>query len=225
MAYVEGRTEKRTVEQRRGLRIPGYQILLAVLAEPDLLNTTARRLADVAGTGKTAAAETLRRLQDENLIGKVKGRRFLLEARVLLDRWIAGYATHVRPRLVMGTYHTRQRDPKALEQHIEEVLADEPRWGFGGGAAAARLMRHYRGEHTVVHLEKAALNLPKRLHAQRADGGTLVLLRTPGQVAYDGLEPHTVHPLLIYTELLATGEPRAREAAHAIREKHLGHLQ
>jgi hypothetical protein len=224
VAHVEGRTRERAAEERRGLRVPGYQVLFAILAEPDLLNATVRRLADAAGTGKTAAAETLRRLQDENLVGEVKGRRFILETKVLLERWIAGYATHVRPRLLIGTYRTADRDPEALERHVEEVLADELTWGFGGGAAAARLARFYRGERTVVHLEKAPLDLQKRLRAQRADDGPLVLLRAPGQIAFAGVKPRTVHPLLIYTELLVTDDPRAREAANEVWERHLGYL-
>jgi hypothetical protein len=76
----------------------------------------------------------------------------------------------------------------------------------------------------VVHLEQAAIDLPKRLRAQRADGGPLVLVRMPGRVAYEGVEPKTVHPLLIYTELLATGEPRAREAATEVWHRHLEYL-
>ncbi len=225
VAQVEGRTRERAAEERRGLRVPGYQVLFALLAEPELLNTTVRRLADAAGTGKTAAAETVRRLQDENLIGEVKGRRFVLEAKILLERWIAGYATHVRPRLLIGTYRTADHDPEALERHVEAVLADKLTWGFGGGAAAARLARFYRGDRTIVHLEKAPLDLQKRLRAQRADDGPLVLLHAPGRVAFNGIKPRTVHPLLIYTELLVAEDPRAREAANEVWERHLGHLR
>jgi hypothetical protein len=225
VAHIEGRTRERTAEARRGLRVPGYQVLFALLAEPELLNATVRRLAEAAGTGKTAAAETLRRLQDENLIGQVKRRRVILEMKVLLERWVGGYATHVRPRLLIGTYRTADRDPEALERHIEDVLGDELTWGFGGGAAAARLTRFYRGERTVVHLENARLDLQKRLRAQRVDGGPLVLVRAPGRIAFEGIKPRTVHPLLIYTELLAADDPRARDAANEVWERHLGYLR
>ncbi len=224
-AHVEGRTEPRVAEVHRGLRVPGYQVLFAILAAPRLLNATVRHLAEAAGTGKTVAAETLRRLQDENLIGRARGQRVLLEAKVVLERWIAGYATHVRPRLLLGTFHTQVQKPAALERFVEDALGVEVPWGFGGGAGARRIGGQYRGERTVVHLGRAAVDLPKRLRAQRADDGPLVLIRTPGRVAYDGVEPRTVHPLLIYTELLAAGEPRAREAATEIWHRHLEHLQ
>lgn len=224
MAHVEGNTQRRAAEKHRGLRVPGYQVLFTILAEPDLLNAPVRRLADAAGTGKTAAAETVRRLQDENLLGKGGGRRFLMEAKVILERWIVGYATQVRPRLLIGTYRTADHDPADLEKHIEDTLGDKMPWGFGGGAAAARLVRHYRGERTVVHLEVAPADLPKRLQALRADDGPLLLLRMPARVAFNGAKPRTVHPLLIYTELLVTGEPRAREAANEVWDRYLEYL-
>ncbi len=223
--HVEGRTRERPAEERRGLRVPGYLVVFAILAEPKLLDATVRGLADAAGTGKTAAAETLRRLHEENLVGEVKGRQFIMENKVLLDRWIAGYATHVRPRLLIGTYRTADQNPMALERHLETALGDKPRWGFGGGAAAARLLRVFRGERTVVHLNEVLIDVPKRIRAQRADNGPLVLLRAPGQVAFDGVKPRTVHPLLIYTELLVTGDPRAREAAGELWERYLEHLR
>lgn len=223
--HVEGRTRERPAEERRGLRVPGYLVLFAILAEDKLLDATVRGLADAAGTGKTAAAETLRRLHEENLVGEVKGRRFIVEKKVLLDRWVAGYATHVRPRLLIGTYRTVDQDPVALERHLETALRDKPRWAFGGGAAANRLVRVFRGERTVVHLSEALLDVPKRIGAQRADHGPLVLLRAPGRVAFDGVKPRTVHPLLIYTELLVTGDPRAREAANEVWERYLEHLR
>lgn len=225
MAHVEGITEARTAEAHRGLRVPGYLVLFTILAEPALLNAPVRRVAEAAGTGKTAAAATLRRLQDENLVARVRGRRFLLNPKVLLERWTAGYATQVRPRLLIGTYRTADPDPMALEQHLEDTLGDTTRWAFGGGAAADRLVRHYRGERTIVHLEVAPVDLPKRLRALKADDGPLVLLRMPAPVAFNGAKPRTVHPLLIYTELLVAGHPRAREAANEVWERHLEYLQ
>jgi len=51
--HVEGRTRERPAEERRGLRVPGYLVLFAILAEPKLLEATVRGLADAAGTRAT----------------------------------------------------------------------------------------------------------------------------------------------------------------------------
>jgi hypothetical protein len=47
------------------------------------------------------------------------------------------------------------------------------------------------------------------------------VLRTPGEVALDGKTDDTVHPLLVYAEMLVEGSERAREAAAALRERFL----
>jgi hypothetical protein len=46
-------------------------------------------------------------------------------------------------------------------------------------------------------------------------------LRTPGTVAYASTEPHLAHPLLIYTEMIGSSDPRMREAAEELRDQFL----
>src|SRR5262249_43304540 len=125
----------------------------------------------------------------------------------------------------IGTYRTAAQDPETLERHLEKALGDKTRWAFGGGAAAARLMRVFRGERTVVHMDQPQTDQQKRLRARRDDDGPLVLLGAPRRAAFDGVKPRTVHPLLIYTELLVTGDPRGREAAGELWERYLEHLR
>jgi hypothetical protein len=45
-------------------------------------------------------------------------------------------------------------------------------------------------------------------------------MRAPGPLAFEGAEA-TVHPLLVYTDLLHEGESRAHEAAAVFAEKYL----
>ena len=49
--------------------------------------------------------------------------------------------------------------------------------------------------------------------------GPLLVLRTFGALAERGAAPKTVHPLLVYAELLADPDPRAHEAADRIRRE------
>src|SRR5690348_15803888 len=44
-------------------------------------------------------------------------------------------------------------------------------------------------------------------------GRARTILRTPGTVAYAGPEPRLAHPLLVYTEMMTSTDPRTREAA------------
>jgi hypothetical protein len=64
-------------------------------------------------------------------------------------------------------------------------------------------------------------DLQKRLKALPHREGRLTILGVPGPLAFRGQAPRTVHPLLVYTELILTGDDRAREAATELRERFL----
>ncbi len=215
-ALIEGKRLERRGPRERGVRAAGHQVLFAILAKPDLLNARVRVLADAAGVGKTAAAEMLTRLQAEGLVGADQKGRRLLQPQFVLDRWLAGYTAVVRPRLLVGRFSTNDPDPGALEHRIEAELGDRVAWAWGGGAAAMRLTRHYRGEETILHLGEPLPQIGRELKAIPSGDGPLIVLGVPGRVAFEGVVPRTVHPLLVYTELLAAGHERAREAAEDV---------
>ena len=222
LTTIEGKTPGRESAQTRGIGAPGYQVLFAILAQPELLDVPIRRLAEAAGVGKTTAAEVLSRLRAEGFVVPGQKRRHLRNADALLDRWLAGYATLVRPRLLFGRYRTADADPAALETRVERSLGAQFQWAWGSGAAAMRLVPHYRGSDTVLHIQNPPADFPRRFQALLADDGPLTILRAPGAIAFQGAAPRTVHPLLVFTELLVAGTERAREAAQAIRERYLG---
>jgi len=220
MAVIEGQTPISDPASGRGIGIPGYRVLFTILAKPDILNSPVRTLADVAAASKTTVAETLARLEKEGFIGPELSGRRILNPRGLLDRWMVGYET-LRPKLIFGRFRTPDANPEALEQRIEAELGDSVMWAWGGGAAAMRMTKYYRGEETVLHVSDPTSDLSRRLKALPAKDGPFVIHRTPAKVAFEGILPRTVHPLLVFAELMATGDPRARETAMDIRERHL----
>ena len=223
-AMVEGRPQEARPQQGRGIGVPGQQVLFALLVRPALLNAPIRTFAEVAGVATATAADRVARLREEGLIAEARGKRRLTEPRRILDRWLKGYENQMRPRLLIGRYRTQDRDPEDLERRVEDALIDDVTWAWGGGAAAYRLTGYYRGPETVVHLQAPGVDVAKRLRALRAKDGPLILLKAPGPVAFEGQKPRTVHPLLVYTELVMAGDKRARNAAVEMQEKYLEHL-
>jgi hypothetical protein len=224
MALIEGRTAAPRAALGRGIGLSGHLALFAILAKPELLDTSIRTLAEQAGASKTAVEHLLARLMQEGAIVRSRDRKQLQGKKTLLDRWLNGYATLVRPRLLVGQYRTQDVDPSALETRIEQVLADDKAWGWGGGAAANRLMGFYRGGKTILHLAEPSETIIRSLRGLPSNEGELTVLRTPGHIALEGAAPHTVHPLLVYTELLTEGTDRARESAAMIRDRYLSWL-
>jgi hypothetical protein len=224
VAKIEGRPPERRPQQGRGTGAPGQQILFALLVQPELLNAPVRTLAKAAGVAPATAAARIAQLRKAGLIHETNGERQLTLPRRLLDLWINGYETLVRPKLLIGRYRVQEMDPEALEHKIEKTLDDKLTWAFGGGAAAHRLTGYYHGPDTVVHVQQPGFDIAKGLRALRADDGPLILLGAPGPLAFEGAKPRTVAPLLVYTELLFAGDKRARDAAGEIQRKYLGNL-
>jgi len=221
LATIEGRKLTRKDPRGRGMGVPGHQILFATLADEDLLNVPIRQFAKVAAVGNTAVTHALEKLWAEGFIAKGATRRHLVNYELLLERWLAGYANLVRPRMMVGTFHVQTQNPTDTEHLIENALKDTLTWAWGGGAAAMRLTKHYRGKETVLHVQDPPHDLPQRIRAIPAKEGHITILKTAGKLAYQGAAPRTVHPLLVYAELLAANNERAREAGEEIRLKYL----
>jgi hypothetical protein len=221
VAHVEGRKLRQSSDAPGGMRAPGFRLIFAVLVEPDLLNASARELARASGVSLGTASNVLRRLEHERIVVRTKSKRHLVRRDDLVERWIAGYAETLRPQLLAGRFQTPDKDPPTLEDRVAALLGPDETWAWGGAAAAFRLTKHYRSDETVLHVERASSDLPKRLKAIPHSEGRLILLDIPGPLAFRGQVPHTVHPLLIYTELVLTGSDRARETASELRERFL----
>jgi hypothetical protein len=107
-----------------------------------------------------------------------------------------------------------------LEREIEKSLAGRL-WCFGGGAAAWRMTKLYRGPDTVLHVESLPADLLRQLRALPSTDGSLTILRTPGTIPYEGGGSRLAHPLLVFTEMSCSPDPRLNEAANEIRDRFL----
>jgi hypothetical protein len=221
VAHVEGRRLRPSSDAPKGMRAAGFRLVFALLVEPDLLNASVRALAGASSVSLGTTANVLRRLEQDRIVVRTKSKRHIVRRDDLIERWIAGYAETLRPQLIVGRFQTPDRDPLALEDHAAAVLGPAGTWAWGGGAAAFRLTRHYRGPDTVLHVESSSADLPGRLNAVPHRAGPLMLLGVPGPLAFRGPVPRVVHPILVYTELVLTGSDRAGEAASEIRERFL----
>ncbi|HEU4764901.1 MAG TPA: type IV toxin-antitoxin system AbiEi family antitoxin [Candidatus Eisenbacteria bacterium] len=235
VAYIEGRKRSTPAWESQGTGRAGYRILFALLASPELVTRPVREVASASGASKTAASSVLSRLEREGVIGATGRDRILLRPDELLQRWLNGYVDRLRPRLVFGRYETRIEDPDELDRFLSAQLSPHGegrfvdgskaiRWAWGGTAAEHRLLHYYRGTTTVIHFDAPPSTAAKRLGLAPAREGSITFLGVPGPLAFQGTPPDVAHPLLIYSELLATGEERARDAASRIRERYLQHL-
>lgn len=220
LARMQGAALPKPPARSKEMRAPAYQVMFSLLAAPELVSATQREIAAAAGTSRQPVADLLGRLVEERTIVRRRRGHAWVEGpnADLLERWLAGYRSTLRPKLLVGRFRLPVKGPDAVEQWLDAHL-DAVR--YGGTAGAYRLQPHYRGPQTVVHLGPPTPEARHRIKAVSSPDGDLVWMRKIGQVSQRGVTADTVHPLLIYAELMADPEPRAGEAVEIVRQKWL----
>jgi len=224
MATVEGRRAAQT-GGAKGVRAAGARVLFALLAEQDLLSASLRAIGDAAAASRQAALGAVDRLERGGEIRRDGRRRAWLPGgrRSAFDRWLGEYDTALRPWLDLGRYRTRDPRPEATEALLTPLTARGACW-LGGLAAGYRLVEHYRGHGTVAHVRGSAKALAHEVRALKDPSGELTLLRVPCELATEGAVEGTIHPLLVYAEMVQTRDERALEAASMVRRRFLPEL-
>lgn len=205
---------------------PGMvQVLFTALVKPEAFGWPVRQLAEVAGVGKSTAAEIRRQLLNERIAVAASGNTWAVaDRKAIHDRFLLGYSQVLRPHLVIGRFRSPDRRVEDLLKRVGSVAARlKLAWALTGSAGAYELDRFYRGEDTVMFIDEWTSDIAKELRLLPDPHGPVALLRPFGSLF---LWPRrtgrpVAHPWLLYAELLHNGEPRAIEAAEVLRESYL----
>ena len=223
--YVAQVTGHRPVVKRgaeKGMRAPAYQALFALLAKPELVSAPLRVIGAAGGVNPQTASDVRARLVAHKFVNETRSgfEWNPLRLREGLELWLSGFTAVLRPHLLIGRFRSSDRDPSAFEKRL--VTESPPdTWRLGGGAACHRLTGFYRGDETILYIEGEATSLVKKLRLALDRAGPVLIARFPGRIAAEGASPDTVHPLLVYADLLAESTDSAREAAALIAERFL----
>lgn len=224
--YVAGRRPKaRAVVARGGgtLTANGLKVLFALLCDKTLAATPQRTLAAAANVALGAIPAVLKDLQEAGHVLTLRQKRGFRGTKRLLDEWAQGYARRLRPKTLQATYATERFDAwRDWPLDPEQV-----RWG--AEPAAALLTDYLRPGVLTVYTERLP---PRMLVEQRLKkeehpvGQRYLEVRRPfwGALQIELPRPDVVPPVLVYADLLATGDGRCIETAQMLYEAHLARL-
>jgi hypothetical protein len=192
------------------------QLLFQFATAPQSAKWTVRDLARAAGTSKTKVALLLNHFRRERLLGKSE---FHVTPEIV-DRLVSGYGQILRPKLVIGRY--RYREP-SIDQFLirlsEEARTQKLQYALTGGPAAEAIQHFFHSSEAPVFLAPPDAAILRALGLLPDRTGPVVLLKPFGELIYwKELDGRMVAPpWLVYAELLASSDPRAREAAEELR--------
>lgn len=222
LIWVTGKRPPKRLPAERPLtvfRAAGLRVIFPFLCLPETTEVTYRTLARMAGVALGTVANTIVELQHLGYIRKVKN-GFILENRErLLDAWVDAYPRELRPLLDVRRFKTEKKD----WWHTVDWTRLNGIW-LGGEAAAGKLTKYLRAVNATVYLTGGLNEIAGELRLRKDQQGNVELLHKfwffdhPGDTG----EPRMVPPLLVYADLVATGNARNIETAEIIRERYLG---
>ncbi|UUZ64759.1 type IV toxin-antitoxin system AbiEi family antitoxin [Polaromonas sp. P1-6] len=225
LVYVTGRKllDKRIAPNAgKAYTLTGLKVMLALLCDPALADAPQRAIAAAAGVALGAIPAVLADLQQTGHLLVLAKRRRLNATKRLLDEWALAYARRLRAKTLHATYAVKDFDAWQQWPLDAQVL-------WGGEPAANLLVQYLKPGVLTIYADRLP---PKLLMEQRmtivrgAQVGDRVLeWRKPfwGNVPVT-TRPNTVHPVLVYADLLATGDARCIETAQLVYDEYLARL-
>lgn len=201
----------------RAFTTAGLKTLFALICNPGLAAAPYREIAAAAGVALGALPGVLDGLQQAGHLHVMGRKRKLITTKRLLDEWALAYARALRPKQLLRKLVA----PTIETWRTWDLLADQLRWG--GEPAAALLTKYLRPGVLTLYAEKvpARLIVEQRLTTARPnDEHNIVEIRQRfwGEGLGDKNRADVVPPVLVYADLLATGDARCIETAQMIYE-------
>lgn len=194
----------------------GIKIIFSCLCMPGLIEQEYRKIAEYSITSLGSVNRVLGELSRSGyLIKKDAQIRALTKKNDLLDRWCIAYAEVLRPKITLNYYTC---DDPAWWRDL-----DIARYGaiWGGEVAAALLTKNLKPERVTLYAEKALAKLQIEKKLKNDPKGEIEILKKfwefPSTNKSDKIAPY----LLIYADLISTGDERNDEIAEEIKNRFL----
>lgn len=196
----------------------GLKMVFYLMLHKDSINMPQRMLANATGVALGNIKNVIVGLKEAGYVLKIGPKRLRLQnKKALLDRWIAGYGETLKPSLHIGNFKLQKGHP--FQELNNELIA--PGKTVWGGEPAGEWLTDYLKPKilTIYTVEKRNQAMVKWKLMPAPEGD----LRVYDKFWKD--EINDAHPyapeLLVYADLLLTGDPRCIETARIIYEKHL----
>lgn len=217
--FIKGNRPLEPVGQvtvKRVFKAAGLKIIFGFICNPGMETKTYREIAAATGVALGTVDWIIKELQELGfLIDMGKRGLKLTQKEILLKRWLTAYPEQLRPKQILGRYRGEQG-------WWQQKRLDPLRAQWGGEVAAEKITQYLKPELITIYTAAQYLNqllLENRLKTDIT--GDVEILERFWKPVEDQQPDDLVHPLLIYADLLATGDQRNLETAKMIYEQHI----
>ena len=200
----------------RAFKLKGLQVTFALLCIKDLEHRPLREIAELTDVALGTVQWVMKDLKKLGyLIEMGKSGRKLVNKEEVLRRWIVAYSEQLRPK------QFRSRFKAAKKDWWSDVEIEQYNALWGGEVAAAKFTQKLKPETITIYMSESpgALVLAGKL--KKDPLGDVEILNKFWEADLNYLRKDLVHPILIYADLIASGDERNIEIANIIYEKEI----
>lgn len=213
-----GKIEKISIEEADDLRPSDLRILFALLSEPGLEKEDYRTIAAEASVALGTVAQHMGRLKDAGFLNEdPAGMRKLIHKPLLFKLWVEGFIKKLRPKLLLVRFEKESVEGRWW--HDADIEKFQAFWG--GETGAEKLTGYLKPQIVTIYADNVLPRLQAQYGLRRRPEGDIEILRkfwgfkTEGDVA---------PPLIVYADLVASGDSRNLETAKMVYDKYLDRL-
>lgn len=215
--WVEG-NKPLALQKEQGNRAftrTGLKVIFHFLQDENSINLPYRDIASLCKVGLGNVNKIMNGLKEENFVATLGKHRYkLVNKKGLLEKWLTGYAERLQPTLAIGTFLSTRENAvqwKDIPLHTECTL-------WGGEPAAALLTGYLKPSLLTLYTLESRIELIKNYKLLPDPAGNVKAYTMFWQYTPHG---NTVPPLLVYTDLMNSNEPRCIETAKLIYDEYL----
>ena len=220
--FVKGEKPNKAMKTKPVKRLfkpGGLKLIFALLNNPGMEKGTYRDMAKAANVALGTVDFVITELKELGfLIDMAKKGRQLLKTGQLLRRWVEAYPENRKPKLVQEKFRTN------AHHWWKNIKPADFGFLWGGEIAAAKLTGHLKPERYTIYTDQLPGKLIYKFKFQKDPNGNVEILTPFWTFGWELAENGFVPPLLIYADLMATGEARAIEAAEIIYDNYIARL-
>ena len=201
------------VEKGKGNRAftkTGLKVLFYLLQHKDAIQLPQRELAYLTNVALGNIPQIIDGLKETGYLIPLNKKNYVWENRkALLDRWIAEYATVLRPKLVKEKY--------TLRGNWNELALDNHKTVWGGEPAGDILTNHLRPEKFLIYTTENRMDLIRNYKLIPDKNGEVEVL----EKFWKNTIERTAPKLLVYADLMLEGGKRNKETAEKIYHEYI----
>ncbi|SHI54745.1 type IV toxin-antitoxin system AbiEi family antitoxin [Flavobacterium haoranii] len=216
---IEGRKQikPKNVNQARAFQEAGLKLLLLLLSLEESSEYSYRVLADKSNIALGSVSQIMKELEENNFILKTNDKRIIKNREELIERWVVAYNETLKPRLFRKSY-------KAI--NLEELRktvnnSDDNLIFFGGEPAAEKITNYLKPLEYIIYTNEELNQLGKQLKLIPDQEGNVKVYNTCWTENLFNKYSHVAPSLVVYADLIGSGNNRNIETAKMILENEL----